>query len=453
MSIQPDKNSRALFNSRIGAIAAAAGSAVGLGNIWRFPYEAGANGGGAFMLCYIAFIIILGIPVLCAEFIMGRATRSNEMRAFRKLAPGRPWFMTGYLGIAASLMILSFYSVVAGWTLDYFIGSLTGRLALDTPDDYHRTFVEFTSGNWVPLAATVIFLLVNMTVLLRGVTKGIEKLSKTLMPILFLLLLAFCVNSLTLPGAMEGLAFIFKPDFSMITPRVLLNAMGQAFFSLSLGLGCMMTYGSYFSADTRLGRTAAMTALLDTVVALLSAVIIFPAVFSFGMSPAEGPRLVFEVLPAIFHQLPLGGLLSTLFFFLLLLASITSTISMSEISISYMIEEKRMSRRKATLICTAIAITFGSLCSLSFGSLSHFTIAGLTVFDLFNYVSSNVLLPVGGLLISVFVGWKLSPDTIRAQLTGDGSYRFRAIRFIVFCLRWVAPACIGLVLLNSIGLI
>ncbi|MCM1483397.1 MAG: sodium-dependent transporter [Muribaculaceae bacterium] len=444
---------RARFATRIGAIAAAAGSAVGLGNIWRFPYEAGNHGGGAFILCYLFFIAILGIPVMCAEFIMGRASRSNELRAFKKFAPGRPWYLSGYAGIVASLMILSFYSVVAGWTAEYFFSSVTGQLRLPSAEAYHQEFAAFSGGNVRPLIWTLLFLGTNMVVLLRGVAKGIERISNLLMPVLFLLLVIFCINSLTLPGAADGLRFIFQPDFSQITPQVLLGAMGQAFFSLSIGLGCMMTYGSYFSPSTRLGRTATASALLDTLVALLAAVIIFPAVFSFGMSPSEGPTLVFEVLPAIFHQLPAGAVWSALFFFLLMVASITSTISMSEISISFFMEERHMSRRNATLLSTGIAVVFNSLCCLSFGCMSGFTICGLTVFDLFNYVSSDLMLPIGGMVISIFVGWKLNPDIIRRELTNGGDFRFRAMGLMVFCLRWIAPIGIGLVLLNCIGLI
>lgn len=326
---KPDKQGqRARFNTKIGVIATTVGSAVGLGNIWRFPYEAGSNGGGAFMLCYIMFIFIIGVPVICAEFIMGRGTRSNILGAYRKLSRGK-WYIAGFMGIAASVAILSFYSVVAGWICEYFVQSVRGELMLASSSEYHEAFDQFSTGNWRPVVWTLIFLSLNFLILVRGVTKGIERMSNILMPLLFILLMIFCVNSLTLSGASEGLAFLFNPDFSKITPRVLLSAMGQAFFSLSLGLGCMTTYASYFGNKTRLGRTAITTASLDTLVAVLAGVIIFPAVFSFGISPQAGPTLVFEVLPAIFNSLPGGVVWSSLFFFLLILASLTSTISMS----------------------------------------------------------------------------------------------------------------------------
>lgn len=446
-------NKRGHFATRIGAVATTAGSAVGLGNIWRFPYEAGEHGGGAFMLLYIVFIVLLGVPVICSEFIMGSASRSNPIGAFRRFAPKRGWLLLPWIGIVASLMILSFYSVVAGWTVEYFVESVSGGLQLTSQEEYKATFEAFTSDNLRPLLWTMIFLGLNTYVLLAGVTKGIERASNVLMPLLFLLLIVLCINSLTLSGAEEGLRFLFAADFTQITPRVCLGALGQAFFSLSIGLGCMMTYASYFKADTRIGRTAFTTAGVDTLVAILAGVIIFPAVFSFGVSPTAGPTLVFEVLPSLFHKMALGRVWSSIFFFLLMLASITSTISMSEISISALIEERGMSRRGATLLSTSIAAVFGTLCCLSFGCMRDFTIMGMTVFDLFNSVSSDLLLPLGGMLISIFVGWFLPRDVVKERLTGGGKYNCRTLPLIVFALRWVAPIGIGLILLNAIGVL
>lgn len=445
---------RAIFTTRIGAVATAVGSAVGLGNIWRFPFEAGSHGGGAFMACYLVFIIALGIPVICAEFILGRHTRSNETRAFRTLAPGTPWHLVGYIGILASILILSFYSVVAGWTLEY----LTASFSMFTNDidtaDYHTRFGQFISGNWRPVIWTVTFLAINFLILLRGVRKGIERLSNILMPVMFLLLVIFCVNSLLMPKASEGLYFLFHPDFSQITPSVLLGAMGQAFFSLSIGLGCMMTYGSYFSPRTNLLRCASVTAILDTGVAILAGIIIFPAVFSFGISPESGPTLVFEVFPTIFAQLHGGMFWSILFFFLLFLASLTSTISMSEISITYFMEEYRLSRLRATMLTIGIATMLGLLCALSFGPLRHFTVCGMTIFNLFDYLSSNILLPLGGMLISIFAGWIIDKHIISTQLSeSPASHPSRWIRPVIFCLRYVAPVGIALIFMNSIGII
>ncbi len=289
--------------------------------------------------------------------------------------------------------------------------------------------------------------------MLRGVQKGIEKVSNILMPVLFVILVLFCINSLTLPGAREGLEFLFVPDFSKVNSDVLLGALGQAFFSLSLGLGTMLTYASYFSDRTPLVKSASTTAVLDTFVAILAGIIIFPAVFSFNAEPAAGPKLVFEVLPSIFHQMPFGVVWSTLFFFLLFLASLTSTISMSEISIAFFTEQLGMSRRIATLVNTGIAIVFGTLCALSFGTLNDFTIFGKTIFDLFDYVSSNILLPLGGMLISIFVGWVLDKKIVKAQLQGAGTLLPWVFNVIVFSLRYIAPIGIALVFLAGLEII
>ena len=441
-----------MFATKFAAIATSVGSAVGLGNIWRFPYEAGVHGGGAFLLCYMAFVFLIGVPVLYAEFFMGRTSRSNIFGAYRKLAPGGRWQLSGYLGILASLLILSFYSVVAGWTVEYCIASIMGNLDFSDPEKGHNQFIGLTTG-WRPVIWTVIFLFCNFFILIRGVTKGIERACNILMPLLFLLLIAFCINSFTLPGFNKGISFLFEPDFSAITPSVLLGAMGQAFFSLSLGLGCMMTYASYFTDKTKLGRTAITTAVLDSLVAVLAGVIIFPAVFSFGLSPEAGPTLVFEVLPHIFTQLPGGIIWSTLFFLLLFLASLTSTVSMSEISITFFCEEKKMTRKKATVVNFIIALCGGLLCALSFGPLQDFTVFGLTIFNLFDYLSSNICLPLGGMICSLFVGWMVKKRFISEQFGQDPAHPSFGVRILLFFFRWLCPTAIFLIFLNSIGIL
>ncbi len=445
-------DNRAQFGTKLGVIATTVGSAVGLGNIWRFPYETGTHGGGAFLLIYIFFIFIIGVPVICAEFIMGRGTRRNIFGAFRMLHSRRQWSWVGYMGVFASILILSFYSVVAGWTLEYFTQSATGSLAAVDVNTRHSMFDDFSSG-WRSVMWTLIFLAFNAVIVLRGVRKGIEKASNILMPVLFVLLLVFCVNSLFLSGAKEGLEFLFKPDFSKVDSSVLIGAMGQAFFSLSIGLGTMMIYASYFSEETPLVKSATMTASLDTLVAILAGVIIFPAVFTFNSEPAAGPKLVFEVLPDIFHQLPGGALWSTMFFFLLFLASLTSTISMSEICVAFFCEQLGLSRKKAVALNTGLAMVLGSLCALSFGALSGFKIFGLTVFNLFDYVASNILLPLGGMLISIFVGWFIDRNVVAAQLKGTGTLPYWSLRLIIFSLKYIAPVGIGLVFLAGLGVI
>lgn len=446
-------DNRAQFSTRLGVIATTVGSAVGLGNIWRFPYEAGTHGGGAFLITYLCFIFAFGIPILCAEFMIGRGTHSNIFGAFRQLRSSGKWHWVGYIGIVASIMILSFYSVVAGWTLEYLYQSITGALNLNSQEAYHAQFQQFSTHPWRPLLWTILFLIVNFVIVIRGVQKGIERMSNIMMPILFLILIIFCINSLLMPGAKEGFEFLFSPDFSKIDSSVMVSAMGQAFFSLSLGLGTMMTYASYFSKETHIVKSATITACLDTTVAILSGVIIFPAVFTFGVSPTQGPALVFEVLPNIFNQLPGGSLWSILFFFLLFIASLSSTISMSEVSIAYFTEEKKMSRNKATILNTAIALIFGTLCALSFNCLDNITIAGMTIFSIFDYVSSNILLPAGGMFISFFAGWLLNRSFIHDQLTNNGSVKVRVTKAIIFSLKYVAPTGIILVFLSSLKLI
>ncbi len=443
---------RVQFATRLGVIATTVGSAVGLGNIWRFPFEAGAHGGGAFLIIDLFFIFIVGIPVVCAEFVIGRHTGSNVRGAFRRLAPGKAWGVVGYIGLLASVLILSFYSVVAGWTLEYIYRSVVGFGGVESVEGLHSQFDAFATSDWRPLMWTLVFLGLNYFILSRGVQKGIERMSNIMMPLLFVILIVFCVNSLMMPAAAEGLEFLFKPDFSKVTPTVMLSAMGQAFFSLSLGLGCLITYSSYFKRDTHLVRTAGVMASLDTLVAVLAGIIIFSAVFTFGMEPAAGPKLVFEILPSIFSRMPGAVIWSTLFFVLLMLASLSSTISMSEISIAYLTDEFGMGRRKATILNIGVAMLLGSLCALSFGALSDWTICGMTVFNFFDYVSSNILLPIGGMVISIFVGWVLKRGIVNEEL-GAGSGISRVIvSLIVVCLRYVAPLCIALVFLFGLGI-
>ena len=444
---------RAQFATRLGVLAVTVGSAVGLGNIWRFPYEAGAHGGAAFILLNLLFVFLIGVPVMCAEFVIGRHTGADVRSAFRKLSRGKLWGCVGYIGISTSILILSFYSVVAGWTMEYIYRSIIGFGDVHTAEALHSQFDAFAASDVRPVMWTLLFLACNYAVLTRGVEKGIERMSNVLMPLLFVILVAFCIHSLFMPGAGEGLAFLFKPDFSQITPHVVVSAMGQAFFSLSLGLGGLITYSSYFSRNTPLMRTALLTAGLDSLVAILAGVIIFPAVFTYGQEPAAGPKLVFEVLPAVFADMPFGQLWSLLFFLLLFIASITSTVSMSEISIAWFCDDLGMKRRRATQLNIGIAMLLGTLCALSFGSLNGVRVCGLTVFNLFDYVSSNLCLPVGGMLISVFAGWFLDRKVLRSELAPESSGARALVRVIIFCMRYVAPACILAVFLAGLGVL
>lgn len=435
------------FSTKFGVIAATVGSAVGLGNIWRFPYEAGVHGGGAFLILNIIFVVLLGIPVMCAEFLVGRHSGRDVCSAFSCFKNGRPWQVIGWMGILASTLILGFYSVVAGWCVEYIWQSLNSFGGISSPDELHSQFVAFSTNGWSPLLWTLLFLMANFLIVVRGVEKGIERMSNILMPVLFLLLLAFAVNSLCMPEAGTGLIFLFKPDFSAITPSVALGALGQAFFSLSLGLGCLITYASYFRADTPLIKTAAISAGLDTLVAIMAGVIIFPAVFTFGQEPAAGPQLVFEVLPSIFCHMDGGMVWATLFFILLFVASLTSTLSLFETSVAFLTGYFGLRRFKAVCMMMVLILVLATLCSLAFGPLKHIELCGKNIFDLFDYVSSNILLPLGGMLSSIFVGWFVDRRIVDSEFLDGSSGKVKKglVRMLVFSLRFIAPIGIGLV--------
>lgn len=456
------KNERGGFGSKLGAILAAAGSAVGLGNIWRFPTETGENGGGAFILIYILCVLLLGMPVMISEFIIGRHSHANTATAYKKLAPGTPWKWVGRLGVLAGFLILSYYAVVAGWTLEYTVASLFNRFnamaRTGQADVFSRYFERFVSDPVSSVAYTVIFLLLTHVVIVRGVQKGIEKFSKIFMPVLFVLLVLLMVSSLTMPGAVQGLRFLFLPDFSKIDSGVVLSAMGQAFYSLSLGMGCLCTYASYFSKDTKLGKTALSVSVIDTCVAVMAGLIIFPAVFSVkGVNPDAGPSLLFITLPSIF-QTAFGSypavayVFSLLFYLLLVLATLTSTISLHEVVTAYMSEAHHMSRKKAAVWVTTGCVVLGAVCSLSMGVLSDYKLGGMNIFDLFDFVTAKWMLPVGGILISVFVGWHLNKKVIVAEMTNYGTQKFPVIRTFIFLLKFVVPVLIALIFLNELGL-
>lgn len=450
---QSNTASGRLFATRLGVLATTVGSSVGLGNIWRFPYEAGTHGGGAFLFCYLIFTFLIGIPVVCSEFVMGRATRSDVTGAYRLLAPKGKWWIMGYLGIVGAVLIIGFYTVVAGWTLEYFTQSILGNLtSAASTAELHARFGSFISGTWRPLIWIVVFMVLNYLILVKG-SAGIEKVSNVLMPLLFLILIIFCVHSLTLPKAAEGLKFLFSPDFTAITPKVALSALGQAFFSLSLGIGCMTTYASYFSDKIHLGRDAAIMAILDTSVATIAGIIIFPAVFTYGFSPTAGPTLVFEVFPEIFTNFSGGAIWSTLFFALLAIASLTSTISMHEIVIKFLTDKLGMQRKLATIADVCGTTVLAVLCCLSFGKLHDVTVAGLTFFNLFDYVASNIIMPLGGMVCSIFVGWVIERKILKDQLSNWGTLKLGFSKFIVFSLKFVAPIAIFLIFLNSLGII
>lgn len=453
--MKSESTPRGSFGSQLGVILASAGSAVGLGNIWRFPTEVGKGGGAAFILIYLAFIFLLAMPVMISEFVIGRSARSNAIGAFQKLSPGKPWIVAGIMGVLGGFLVLSFYSVVAGWTLHYTIQSALGQLQGGKGTDFGAAFNAFVSDPWQPILYLAIFMLLTHLVVARGIQHGIERYSKLMMPLLLAIIVLLVAFSLTMPGAKDGIRFLLQPDLSKVTPDVVLGAMGQAFFSLSVGLGCLVTYASYFSKETRLVKSAMNVCIIDTMVAVLSGFIIFPTVFSVGISPDAGPGLVFITLPNVFllsfSEMPvIGYAFALLFYVLLLLAALTSSISMHEICTAFISEHFSKSRRKAAAIVTVICLVLGGFCSLSFGPWKDVTLSGKGIFDLFDYTVTKFLMPLGGLLITLFVGWYFDRKLVEQQLTNDGSIPVRTMKPLLFLIRWVAPFGILVIFLNEL---
>lgn len=445
-----DFSNRDSFSSKFGVIAATAGSAVGLGNIWRFPYVAGESGGGAFVLIYLAFIFVIGVPVMLSEFVIGRKAQKNTFGAFKKLAPGKPWFIIGIMGLVAAFFILAFYSTIAGWTLEYIVKAVSNGFK---GQDTTLIFESFKTSTFKPLMWQFIFMFLTGWIVFSGVKNGIEKYTKILMPILFVLILLMCIRALTLDGALKGLEFLFKPDFSKISWGVVLEALGQAAFSLSIGMGALITYGSYIRKDNNLPQTAFQVSIADTLIALLAGVMIFPAVFALGMDPQAGPGLVFQVLPELFMKMPGGYIFSIVFFTLLAVAALTSTVSLLEVVVAFASEELKMSRKKATVLGAIAIWLVGIIATLSFSDLSNVKLFDLTIFDILDYVSANILLPVGALFIVIFLGWFLGKKLITDELTNQGTLKMKFFGLFVFIIKFIAPVAILLVFLNSIGII
>jgi len=448
-----DFSKRDSFGSRMGVIMAAAGSAVGLGNIWRFPYILGENGGGAFLIIYLVIVFSIGIPVMMSELVIGRRSQRNPVGAFRALAPRKPWYLVGMMGIVAAFMILAFYTAVAGWTLEYIYQTLIGGFVGKSSAELSGMFESFRSESLRPALWFSVFMIATAAIVLAGVRKGIEKSTKILMPLLLVLLVFMCIKSLTLPGAGKGVEFLFRPDFSKITGNTVLMALGQAFFSLSIGMGTLITYGSYIPKDNKLGSTAVQVSMVDLMIAVLAGLAIFPAVFAFGISPSSGESLTFIVLPGIFQQMTGGMIFAFSFFFLLAIAALTSTISVLEVIVAYFSEQLNLSRRMAIIIATASMFILGISASLSWGLMRDVKIFNLNIFDLFNYTTANILLPLGGLLIVAFLGWFFPGRETRDELSNGGTLRLRYYSLYRFAIRFLAPLAIALVFLNGLGLL
>lgn len=446
-----------LFASKIGLVAATVGSAVGLGNIWRFPAEAQEGGGAAFLIVYIGCIILLGIPVMLSEFALGRAGRSDAIGSLRNTGAGKSWQAVGAWAILASYLILCFYMVVSGWALEYFYQSITGSLFpignsnIDLGVHYTNKMNELISDSYNPLIGTFIVIALNIVILLGGVQKGIERLSNIAMPMLFVILVILVGVSLSLPGAMDGVSFFLKPDFSKVTPLTIINATGQAFFSLSLGMGVLITYASYFPKNTKLTRTALTVSMLDLSVSVMMGLIIFPAVTSFGLAGEglRGATLVFVTLPEVFASMPATQLWSILFFLLLAIAAITSTVSIAEVSIAFICEHFNVKRWKSALIVLVPLFVFSSICSLSMGPWSDIKIAGLNIFDLLDTVATNIMLPIGSIFLCIYMGWRAPRKLFIEQLSNGGELKSAFYSIAIFIVRYVAPILIAIMLIST----
>jgi len=434
------------FGSKFGVIAAAAGSAIGLGNIWRFPYVVGQNGGGAFLLIYLFFIAAIGIPVMMSEFVIGRSAQLNPVGAFKKIAPGKKWHLIGLLGVVTAFIILAFYTVVAGWTLEYLLQSVKWMLTADkigfsemnneaVRSFFSNHYESFVDGIWRPVIWFGVMMFFTGYIVISGVKNGIEKYAKILMPILLVLLLVLVVRSVTLEGARDGLVFLLKPDFSTIKDaplKIIIEALGQAFFSLSIGMGTLITYGSYIQKKENLANTAVSVAFADTFIAVIAGLAIFPAVFAFGISPDEGPELVYITLPVIFQSMSGGLIWAFMFFLLLCFAAITSTISVLEVIVAYFSEQLNMTRKRAAILAMISVGFLGILCTLS-----------EKIFGVFNG-SPDLLLPLGGFFIVVFIGWFLAKGTTKGELSSDGKYKTGYYGLYIFLVKFVAPLAIAL---------
>ena len=435
------------FGTRFGVIAATAGSAVGLGNIWRFPLVTTQNGGGAFLMLYIGFVLVIGIPVMLSEFSIGRRAQQNAFGSFKKLAPKTPWYLVGFLGILTAFAILAFYSTVAGWTFEYLFQSVAGKLM--KVDNMEANFSDFSTGTFRPLFWQLVVMAITGVVVFEGVKKGIEKFTKILMPVLLLLILFVALRSVTLQGAIEGVRYLFLPDWSLVNFKTVLMALGQAAFSLSIGMGTLITYGSYIQKDNNLLSTSAQVAFTDTFVAILSSIMVIPAIFAFSdvvvSDLSAGPGLVFEILPNVFKAMPGGVVFSVIFFALLSLAALTSTISVLEVVVAWLKEELHLTRKAATIIASVSISLLGILATLSFGRLSEFTIFGKTIFGLLDYASANIMLTFGALLIVIFVGWRMGKSDFLEEISNRGTLQSVLFKIVFIIIRYLAPVAIGII--------
>ena len=446
---------RGEFTTKLGIILATAGSAVGLGNIWRFPYMAGENGGAIFILIYFFCVLLLGIPCMISEFIIGRHAHSNTARAFRKMSGGTAWTLIGYMGVLTGFLITGYYAVVSGWCLHYIWSGIIGHLEGD-PQYFRSFFIDFSSHPGKPVFWLAFIMLLTYLIVEHGVQKGIERASKILMPTLFILLLIIVVASCLLPGAGKGIEFLFKPNWKAVDSNVFLSALGQSFYSLSIAMGCICTYASYFTRQTNLSKSAIQIGIIDSIVAILAGLMIFPAAFSVGVSPDSGPSLIFITLPNVFQQaftgMPiLGYFISLMFYSLLSLAALTSLMSLVEVSTAFCQEEMHISRKRATFLVVASASVIGMFCSLSLGGYDVLQLFGMSLFDIFDFVTGQIFLPIVGFLTCIFIGWFVPHKVVRDEFTNWGTLRGTFFHLYLFLVKYVCPLCILFIFLHQFG--
>lgn len=446
---------RGEFTTKLGIILATAGSAVGLGNVWRFPYMTGENGGAVFILIYFFCVLLLGIPCMISEFIIGRHAHSNTARAFSKMSGGKAWTLIGYMGVLTGFLITGYYAVVSGWCLHYVWSGLIGHLEGD-PQHFQQFFHDFSSHPGKPIFWLVVIMLMTYLIVEHGVQKGIERASKVLMPTLFILLLIIVVASCLLPGAGKGIEFLLKPDWSVVNGNVFLSALGQSFYSLSIAMGCICTYASYFSRQTNLANSAIQIGVIDSIVAILAGLMIFPAAFSVGVSPDSGPSLIFITLPNVFQQafssMPwLGYVISLMFYSLLSLAALTSLMSLVEVSTAFCQEEMHISRKRATFMVVVAASFIGVFCSLSQGGYDVLQLFGMSLFDVFDFVTGQIFLPMVGFLTCIFIGWFVPHKVVRDEFTNWGTLRGTFFHLYLFLVKYVCPLCILFIFLHQFG--
>lgn len=449
VGIKPER-----FATGVGVLMATLGSAVGLGNIWKFPYLTGANGGAAFLIVYLLCTLLVGYPIMVAEQMLGRKGRADAITTFKKLSPKTLWWIVGASGVLAAFIIMAYYTEVAGWVFAYIAKAFQSGLMTSDPAVTGAAFTQLVSSPWLSLILQWIVLAVVGIIILFGVSKGIEATTKKLLPILAVLLIIIGIRSLTLDGASAGLAFLFKPDFTKLTAQAILTALGLAFFKLSIGMGCMLTYGSYYGDEQNIPANAARVVGADLAVSLLAGIAIFPAVFAFGFEPAAGAQLLFITIPTVFNSMPFGQIFMILFFVLTAFAAIGAMLSLTEVVVAYLLNRTKLNRKMATLVTILAMAVVGSICALSNSSTANFKLFGMTAFDLFDFTSSNILLPVGGLLISIFVGWVWGWPKFKAALTNDNTIKNVGFLKVIFnILRFITPLLVALILLTGLKII